>query len=762
MGARHESSRNLSRSAFSRISVALLFFACLPGASALADGFIYVSDWIPHVRRVPRPPHLPRPHFPLEVTRHRVTVEIDENFARTRVEETFHNRNNRQLEGTYIFPLPVGASITNFTMKIGGKEVSGEVLERDKARRIYEDIVRRAKDPGLLEYVDRGLFKARVFPIPARGDVDVSIEYSETLTRTQGLSAYRYPLDTGKYSAGPYKNVVVDVRLRSASSIRTVQCPSHKGVSITRKGEREVRVSFEARELRADKDFIVSWNVSEDALAPFLLTHKGRDGKGTFVLSISPRPDRPDKVVPKDVVFVIDTSGSMSGPKLDQVKKALKYCVRNLNDGDRFNIFDFSTEARRFRDSLVSVGEENRSAAIAYVDGFKARGGTNIEEGLRFALDELVNQDRLQMVVFLTDGEPTIGPVKPEEILRSVKQANRNQRRVFVFGVGEDLNVKLLDSLARDTKGSTQYIGSDENIEVPLSAFYDKIDSPVLTDLTLDVRSDDVTDIYPRALPDLFHGEQLEIFGRYSDHGRKTVVLKGKLQGETRVFEYSLAFDGGDNDFIPRLWASRKIGYLLEQMRLSGESKEVKDEVIRLSKLFGILTPYTSYLIVEEDRRLSRRGLSAAPAAAFRDRGRGGREDRKHLEELESTLSRAKRSFGLDGGSEAVRLSQQLGAFKAGRAAESVDLFYMQVNAREERVKKIGPWTFYLQGTRWIDSALTDRDLTKQSNLRRVKYLSDEYFALLRENPKIGRILSVGPSVTFLWAGGVISVDATD
>ncbi len=198
-------------------------------------------------------------------------------------------------------------------------------------------------------------------------------------------------------------------------------------------------------------------------------------------------------------------------------------------------------------------------------------------------------------------------------------------------------------------------------------------------------------------------------------------------------------------------------------MRLSGESKEVKDEVIRLSKLYGILTPYTSYLIVEEARVLSRRGLSAAPAAAFRYRGRGGREDLQRLEELESTLAGAKRSFDAVDGAGAVRLSRQLGAFKAGRAGESVDLFiYAKVNAQEERVKMVGPWTFYLQGTRWIDSALTDRDLTKQSDLRRVKYLSDEYFALLRENPKLGRILSVGPSVTFLWAGRVISVDATD
>ena len=746
MSVNHLSVCQYPRKAIPRGFAVGLVLTLMPVASALADGFIYVQELVPRVHPIRRPPR--RPHFPLEVTRHRVTVEIDENLARTRVEETFHNRNHRQLEGTYLFPLPAAAAVSSFSMRIGGKEVAGEVLEKGKARRIYEDIVRKAKDPGLLEYVDRGLFKARVFPIPARGDVEIAVEYSETLPRTQGLMGYRYPLDTGKYSAGPYKNVVVDVRLRSSSSIRTVHCPSHKGVSITRKGDREARVSFEARELRADKDFVVSWNVSEDALAPFLLTHKGRDGKGHFFLSIRPRPDKPKDAVAKDVVFVIDTSGSMAGPKLDQVKKALRYCLRGLNDNDRFNIFDFSTEARRFRDALVEVNAENRDAAIGYVDEFKARGGTNIEEALRFGLDELVNQDRLQLVVFLTDGEPTIGAVKPEEILRSVKQANRNRRRIFVFGVGEDLNAKLLDSLARDTKGSTQYIGPDENIEVPLSAFYDKIDSPILTDLTLEIRGGDVEDTYPQSLPDLFHGEQLEVFGRYRDHGRKTVVLTGKLQGDLRVFEYSLAFEGGNNGFIPRFWASRKIGYLLEQMRLSGESKEVKEEVIRLSKLYGILTPYTSYLILEEERQSPRpRGLSAAPAGAFRSR------------RLQESLSTARREFDAAEGAGAVRLSRQLGALKTGRAGEVVDSFlYAKVNSEQQRVKQVGPWTFYLQNSRWIDSALTDKDVTSFA-VRRVKYLSDEYFSLVSADPALGKLLSVGESVTFLWKGRVISVD---
>jgi Ca-activated chloride channel family protein len=200
----------------------------------------------------------------------------------------------------------------------------------------------------------------------------------------------------------------------------------------------------------------------------------------------------------------------------------------------------------------------------------------------------------------------------PNQILSSVKDKNPERRRVFVFGVGEDLNAKLLDLVARDTGGVTQYIRSEENIEVPLSSFFDKIDSPVLTDLRLEFPTGGISDMYPRPLPDLFRGQQLEVLGRYRAEGNKTLVLRGKFEGEERVFEYTLSFPGGQNGFLPRLWAMRKIGYLLEKMRLSGETVEVKHEVIRLSKLHGIITPYTSYLILEDARVAGRAGRPLA------------------------------------------------------------------------------------------------------------------------------------------------------
>ena len=748
--------------------VRLALLVCLIAPSVLGDGFIYIPD-VQVLRPLPLPrPVPPRPNFPLEVTRHRVSAEVDETAARTRVEETFRNPNDVQLEGVYMFPLPQDAAVSGFTMRIGGREVTGEILERGRAREIYEQIVRQTRDPGLLEYIDRGLFRASVFPIPARGAVEVALEYSEVLRRDSGATTYRYPLDTGKYSIGNYSDVVVDLKLRSTAPLRSVVCSSHEAVQVSRTGDTEARVSFEARSLRADKDFVVTWNVSEDALAPHVITHRGSEADGFFFFTIAPRQERARAVPPKDVVFVIDTSGSMLGPKLDQVKRALRYCVSSLNASDRFNIVDFSTEARRFRERIVDVNDDNRRQALAYVDELKARGGTHLEEGLRLALQDLSSPDRLQLAILLSDGEPTIGVTAPQDILRMVKEKNPGRRRVFVFGAGEDLNVKLLDAIARDTGAVAQYVRSNESIEVPISSFYDKIDSPVLTDIRLEIPTGGVSEIYPRPLPDLFRGDQLEVFGRYQGDGMKTVVLRGRYLGEERVFEYSLPFIGGSNGFVARLWAQRKVGYLLEQMRLSGENREVKDEVIRLSKLYGILTPFTSYLILEEDRLVRRdqpttrtelHRLAASDALTSPSPvgapGLGARQ-------VEERSEQAKRGFDEQSGGASVTESEAVSALKLGTKGRGAvrDFVDGSVNAAQLRVKQADERTFYLQGNRWVDASLVEKGITASTAVRRVKSLSDEYFQLLKDEPGIGKLLSVGTEVTFLWKGTTIVVDA--
>ncbi len=751
-----------------RSSLAALTLGLLLSAPLAADGFIYV-DWgrqpvpIPTPRPVVIP--MPRPEYPLQVVRHRVEARIEGQAARTRIEETFRNPNPFQLEGTYYFPLPPGAAVSRFSMLVGGKEITGEVLERDKAREIYESIVRQSRDPGLLEFVQRGLFRARVFPIPASGDLDVRIEYEETLAATGGLWHYRYPLNTGKYSAGEYRDVLIDVTLRTPAPLRFVSSPSYPA-SVTRTGDREARVVFEAKSMTADKDFILDWSVGDDALAPVLLTHRTHEPEGFFLLTIDPRPGRGKAAPPKDLVAVIDTSSSMAGPKMEEARRALHHFVRSLRPGDRFNIVDFATVTRRFSEGLLEVNDETRRQAQTYVDGLVIRGGTNIEEALRHGLEALEGgaaptggEDRLRMLVFITDGEPTVGVTRPEEILKSAREKNTRGRRIFVFGIGVDLNAQLLERMAGENRGALDYVLPGENIEVKLSAFWDKIQEPVLTDLSIEFPGQSVNEVFPRQLPDLFRGDQLTIAGRFRDGDRRPLVLRGKFQGEPHVFEYSLDFsaDGGRYDFVPRLWATRKIGFLLESIRLAGESKEAKDEVIRLSQQYGILTPYTSYLILEEGERRRAYPAAGAPglpsvdlfAASDQIRGAGGAPAPAQVR-----ARKAGASLKAERGEDGVTGSRDIGAIKQG-SEESAREFLKLINKDQKRVQQVGARAFYFQDDRWIEGGIEEKDIAAA---RKVRYLSDEYFDLLSKNPKVGELLAVGAKVVFRADGEVIAV----
>jgi len=728
-----------------------------------ADGFIYIPERS-DVIRPPRPPHpLPRPHFPLSITRHKVIAEVADGLVKTRVEETFYNSAPRQLEGFYMFPLPDGAVASGFVMKIGGKEVKGEILEKDKARKIYEGIVRRAKDPGLLEYADRGLIRARVFPIPARGEVEVSIEYVQELLPQGGLYLYRYPLSPGKHSMGPHKNVSFDVNISSSRVLRSINCLSHK-VGVHRSGEKKARVVFETPQLGTAGDFLLMWNVGEDVLAPLCLVSRGHEEKGYFNITLSPRVDAGKEKTPKDVVFVVDTSGSMRGHKIEQARKALVYCVEGLNDGDRFNIVDFSIEARKFSTGLVEISKDARARGLSYARGLEAGSGTNLEEGMRFALADLKTPERLQMVVVLTDGMPTIGVTDPEKIMASIKTANVGKRRVFVFGVGQSLNAKLLDRIAGETRGATEYIRDREDIELRLSSFYDKIDSPVLTDLRIKFPDGGITDVFPRDLPDLFHGVQLSLFGRYQPgqlgggNKKRAVLLSGKYLGEQRTFEYTFDFSGEDGpgkDQLSRLWASRKIGYLLEQLRLNGASKELKAEVIRLSKLHGIITPYTSYLIVEEDALVDQGASPGRPhplASTVRDAIGGGKG---FSGEGKAVRGRAAESFDSEGGAGSVEASREIGSLKKSKLENSAGNKTRSVSGR---ITRVGSLTFYLQQGRWVDSRLTVKN--NEGETTELAWLSDGYFEFLKANPGAGKILALGSKVTFLWNGRLIKVQA--
>lgn len=602
-----------------RVWVCLGAVACiavsLTAGAARADGFIVIHDYPPILPPHPHPPMPPHYRFaPLEVKYHHVTVQIIDQVAVTEVDQSFYNPNNQQLEGTYLFPIPVGAQIDEFSMDINGKQVEAELLDADKARKIYEDIVRKARDPALLEYAGQGLFKARIFPIEPRSEKRIQLKYTQLLKSDSGMVQYLYPLNTEKFSAAPLKSVSVKVALECRQPIKALYSPSHT-VEIQRHGDNRAVVGFEARDVKPDTDFqfFFAPENAADVGLNLLTYHDGRESDGGyFMLLASPSGQMSaEKIVAKDVVFVLDTSGSMAdGNKIDQAKKALRFCLKNLNDADRFEIVRFSTETQPLFDKLVAASAANLAQAEDFVQQLKPIGGTAIEEALVKALAPAGTQgdrDRPYFVVFLTDGQPTVGSTNEDQILASVSKALGDRSiRIFCFGIGTDVNTHLLDKIAEKTRAVSQYVLPNEDLEIKVSNFYAKISQPVLANLKLKVGGDiRLAKMYPGDLPDLFKGEQLVVFGRYTGAGDTAVTLAGTVNGQPRSFTYDAKFarQATEHGFIPRLWATRRVGFLLDQIRLHGESKELRDEVTELARKYGIVTPYTAYLIVEDEAR---------------------------------------------------------------------------------------------------------------------------------------------------------------
>jgi Ca-activated chloride channel family protein len=708
---------------------------CFGGGSAAASGFI-----------LPRPPQ-DRPfdhdYRPLTVKSQHIEVDIRNQAARTTIEQVFSNHSGQVLEGTYIFPIPENASVSDFAMWMNGHKMEGELLDARQARRIYNDIVRRMKDPGLLEYAGRDMFRASVYPIPARGEVKIEIRYDQVLTRDSGLIGYRCPLNGGRFCQSEGEEVSLAVRISSDTPIKTLYSPSHD-IDVVNSG-RTASCGFEERDAVPDRDFILYYAVSDEELGLSLLSHHLRGEDGYFMLLLSPGEIiDPDRIIQKDVVFVIDKSGSMKGEKMEQARAALDYCINRLHSGDRFNIIAFSTGIEKFADEPVPAGRRAVSEAGRFIERLRAGGGTNINEALiesvRFGASR-----RPQQVVFLTDGLPTVGETQPDRILENVCASNRRDVRIFSFGVGYDVNTFLLDKLSEDNRGTVTYLRPGEDIEEKVSAFYDKVSSPVLSNIAIDFGGIRVKDVYPRQLPDIFSGSQLVLLGRYEDGGDADILLTGYVGEQKKTFVYPADFKRRDrgNGFLPRLWAARKIAYLLSELNLHGRSGELEDEIVFLAKKHGIVTPYTSYLVVEDEVAAGRpldgmtRVRAPAPEPGRFEGTTGGRVTPGSPAE---PLLAVKQLPDASSGREAADFSRTM--------AEEKERRVMMNSPVRDKIAYVGEKTFYLTDRGWID-----QDFDEKMKVTESKYMSDSYIELMDRSPEIGKILALGTRVTFVFEG---------
>ena len=727
-----------------RLTILFLTAVILLGGAlpALADGII-----IP-----PRPPGPFTDPAWLTIRYHHVDVTIDNQVATTHIDQVFVNEGNQVAEGTYIFPVPQGATVGEFTMWVDGQPIQPQLLEAAEARRIYDDIVRQLRDPALLEYVGTNAIRANVFPIPPGEERRIEIEYQEVLQVENGLVHYVYPLNTERFSARPLDDVAVTVKITSNDPIQTVYSPSHR-VAVDRQDDFDVNVGYEDRNVRPDTDFSLYYSVAPDDIDVNLLTYReSADEDGFFMLLVAPPVTvEADRVIPKDVIVVLDQSGSMFGEKWEQARAAVRYVLDNLNAEDRFNVVVFSTGERVYASDLQSPSQAE--SAADWVDGLEAVGGTDIDGALDKALN-MADSERATVLLFITDGVPTEGETAIDAIVDNVAATAPDNVRLFSFGVGDDVDAFLLDRLANDNRGTSAYVRPGQRIDEEVGALYTKITAPVLTNLTLDVDGVMVDDVYPgEPLPDLFAGTQMVVVGRYRASAESaTIRLSGEVEGERQTFVYSnLRFPGNAGGgsgtdaevFIPRLWATRRIGALLDEIRLHGENDELVESVVRLSLRYGIITPYTSFLIQEDD--------------IFSQSGRDRIQD-----EAQSSMDTA---FSQTAGAGAVDAAQAIGGAREAEAPAAMPGQVMLggeggANAvavdTHEVIRQVGDKTFVFRDGVWIDTAYQADTMMPEA----VTFLSDAYFALVDQAPALGDYLALGEQVIVVWEGAAIQIVA--
>jgi Ca-activated chloride channel family protein len=542
---------------------------------------------------------------PLAMVSHEVTVSIQDQAAETVAEQIFRNHTDRELEAHYVFPVPRGAAVRAFTLMVNGVKVDGKLLTGSEARQLCADCARATQDPGLIDYLGNDLLTMTVPGIRPGQDMKVTVKYSALATQDNGLIEYVYPLKTDGKATSTLEKFSVKANIKSQHAIQNVYSPTH-ALTLKRVSDREVNIGFEREQALLDQDFQFFYTLTDKDVGLTSLIHRPvATEDGYFMFLISPRLEAPQQIVPRDLLLVLDTSGSMKGPKMEQARKALHHFLKNLNKQDRFALMNFATAVTKYQNELLDATPEELAQARKWVDALQTTGGTAIDKALSTALDMRTRDPgRSFTVIFFTDGLPTVGETNPDVIVKNVEKRNSANTRIFTFGVGNDVNATMLDKLAENTRAVSTYVRPEEDIQAKASGLWAKITNPVLTNLKLGAGKDIIlSDTYPPELPDLFQGGQLVVMGRYRGQGKATLVLSGLVGAEKKEFAYEVEFKektANQYAFVEHLWARRKVGYLLDQIRANGEIKELVDETKELAKKYGIATPYTSYLIMSE------------------------------------------------------------------------------------------------------------------------------------------------------------------
>jgi len=698
---------------------------------------------------LPRPIVQPQPTPPptaYKIKELAVQAKLVDQVARVQVSQSFVNTGSRQLEVSFIFPLPYDGAIDRLTLMVDGKEVPAKLLPAKQARSVYESIVRKNQDPALLEWMGTGMFQTSVFPVPAGAQRKVTLNYSQLLRTDHGLTDFLFPLSTAKYTSHPVEKVDFQVAIESAIEIKNVYSPTHS-VNVQRRDAHHAAVSFSVQNVVPTGDFRLFFDVGRGKFGTSVVSYRPNPGEdGYLLLLASPQFKAADaERAKKTVVFVVDRSGSMEGEKIEQARAAIKYVLEHLRDGDLFNIVAYDTVVESFRPDLQEYNDQTRKEALGFIQGLYAGGGTNIDGALSAALSQLEGRGHANYVLFLTDGQPTVGETNESKIVDSATKRNQLHARIISFGVGYDVNSRLLDRISRENHGQTEYVRPDEDIEVYVSRLYSKISSPVMTDMAVkfdfdQLRAEDgdpINRIFPKQINDVFEGEQLVLVGRYRKTGLAKVTISGAVGDKKQTFDFPAKLVESSSDesyaFVEKLWAMRRIGEIIDQLDLVGKNDELVNELVALSTKHGILTPYTSFLADENER-----ADLALSTSATRSRRLLGR-----LEEAEGQAAFAQR-FAKKELQEARQASDLLTFDAESAAAGGGGGFgdgakFRDIDSDEEvyasGLRNIGNYSLYSRGKLWCMPSTAKLDVTKDlDKIKVITRFSDDYFKLVREN----------------------------
>jgi Ca-activated chloride channel family protein len=688
-----------------------------------------------------------------------VHVDLVDRVLRYEITETFINRGSRIGEADFMFPLPKGAAFQDLKLSINGEMVAGETMNSDRARQIYEEIVRRQRDPALLEWMGYGLLRARIFPIAPGEEKKVVVRF-QTVAPREG-DALRVDYFRGMRSNQREMNQDAEGRTSFVLTYPndpmygTAYSPTHSTVErgygsdiSSRDGDRSfasysrgsVR-RVEVRDARGEVTLLIPVRRSTSAAISLLANAPGNDD-GFALITLSPPAVRP-RAVPRDLTFVMDVSGSMSGQKMEQARAAGKQILRSLSPADRFRLIDFSSDVRTFRNDFSAATSENLRAAERYLDQLDAEGSTNIAGALDEALSAPVQTGRLPIVLFLTDGQPTVGERDGSVIAANVAK-QRGSRRLFTFGVGSDLNISLIEQLALEGRGTASFVRPEESVERAVGIVASRLTSPLVTDVRVYADGVRLLKMHPSGPVDIFAGEDLVILARYDGSGNAVVHFDGQTTNGPVSWSTRVSFPdrSRENPFVARLWATQRVGYLSAEKRKHGGSQEIDDEIRDLGERFGIPTEFSSYLVVEpgmrEIRPIGRRSDMMTDQVVVTGMGTVGRTSG-------ATAAQAPASIQFEAAKSAAK-QRTATSIVAADSASGV--------GNDAGVRRAGNATFVLR-----DSVWTDVRFKKTGTVLRVKPFSDAYFKLIELVPELRESFSVGERA--IVSGRSIAIELT-